>query len=307
MKKNNKNKLAFSLIELSVVILVIGILVIGVSKGSVLVKAAQIKTAQSLTRGSPILSIEGLTLWLESSGTDESSIVNSSNSTQLNDGDRIISWHEFNPSASDKKILTSPAVINYPTYSEQGMNGLPSIHFQGSPTGDQEILQIGNIEATKLFKLDEATIFIVMNMDASSHFATIFNWGGDSNRVLAHLVGPNRVIWDFGDVTNGRADYTAPNNNFFIDQPHIFSFTRKINGVLNVNLDGTTIPGGLTNATATPSGSNAFILGAPKNIGNNYNLIGDISEVIIYNEGLSDNDRTIVEKYLSNKWSIKLD
>ena len=64
MSRSNK---AFSLIELSIVILIVGILVAGVTSSSRLIKKMKLITAQNLTNSSPIHSIKGLALWLESS------------------------------------------------------------------------------------------------------------------------------------------------------------------------------------------------------------------------------------------------
>ncbi len=50
MIKNEK--LAFSLIELSIVVLLIGILIAGVTQGSRLIRQSKIKTAQNLTKNS---------------------------------------------------------------------------------------------------------------------------------------------------------------------------------------------------------------------------------------------------------------
>ena len=61
----NHSKLAFSLIELSVVILIIGILVLGVTQGSRMMYEAKLKSAISLTQSSPVISMENLVLWLE--------------------------------------------------------------------------------------------------------------------------------------------------------------------------------------------------------------------------------------------------
>ena len=62
----SNSRLAFSLIELSVVILIIGILVLGVTQGNRMMSEAKLKSARSLTTSSPVASIEGLAVWLDS-------------------------------------------------------------------------------------------------------------------------------------------------------------------------------------------------------------------------------------------------
>ncbi|MFM7682251.1 MAG: prepilin-type N-terminal cleavage/methylation domain-containing protein, partial [Bacteroidota bacterium] len=58
-------KLAFSLIELSIVILIIGILVAGVTQSSRLVAQMRLASAQSVTRSADISSIRDMVFWAE--------------------------------------------------------------------------------------------------------------------------------------------------------------------------------------------------------------------------------------------------
>jgi prepilin-type N-terminal cleavage/methylation domain-containing protein len=65
--KGNKKekKKAFSLIELSVVMILIGLLAVGVIGGQALIQQAQVAKARSLTSSSPVMIVEDLSLWLE--------------------------------------------------------------------------------------------------------------------------------------------------------------------------------------------------------------------------------------------------
>ena len=84
---NSKNKklLAFSLIELSIVVLIIGILIAGVTQGSRLIRQSKIKTAQNQTTNSPVNSITGLNLWLET--TLDDSVISATNGNTPENGD----------------------------------------------------------------------------------------------------------------------------------------------------------------------------------------------------------------------------
>ncbi|MBL6664214.1 MAG: prepilin-type N-terminal cleavage/methylation domain-containing protein, partial [Rickettsiales bacterium] len=53
----SRNKTAFSLLELSIVIVIIGVLIVGVIGGKHIIKKSRISTAQSLTSSSPISGI----------------------------------------------------------------------------------------------------------------------------------------------------------------------------------------------------------------------------------------------------------
>ena len=71
-------KKAFFLIELSIVILIIGILVTGVTQSSRLVSRIKLISLQSLTRSTDVVTVNGLSLWLET--VLDNSITNSSGS-----------------------------------------------------------------------------------------------------------------------------------------------------------------------------------------------------------------------------------
>ena len=126
MKKNS----AFSLIELSIVILIIGILVAGVTQSSRLVAQMKLASAQSITRSADISSIRDLVFWAETSL--ENSITNSAGSLQIEDGNSISSWNDINPQISAKINVTQATTANQPTYKALGINGLPSLSFNGS-------------------------------------------------------------------------------------------------------------------------------------------------------------------------------
>ncbi len=99
-----KKKLAFSLIELSVVILIIGILIAGVTQGSRLIKQFKLSSASSLTRSSSISSIPNLTLWLET--TLDGSVTSVTNGTSPSNNDAISNWNDLNPQTADGKKLS---------------------------------------------------------------------------------------------------------------------------------------------------------------------------------------------------------
>ena len=123
-------KLAFSLIELSIVILIIGILVAGVTQSSRLVAQMRLASAQSVTRSADISSIRDMVFWAETSL--ENSITNSAGSLQIEDGNSVSSWNDINPQISAKINVTQATTANQPTYKALGINGLPSLSFNGS-------------------------------------------------------------------------------------------------------------------------------------------------------------------------------
>ena len=69
-EKYKSQKLAFSLIEISMVILVIGILIAGISQGIDLYQDTKFSIAQTLTKNSRVNRIADLEMWLETTLDD---------------------------------------------------------------------------------------------------------------------------------------------------------------------------------------------------------------------------------------------
>ena len=90
-----KNKTAFSLIELSIVILIVGILVAGVVQTSRLVTRMRILNAQTVTRSSEIHLIKGLSVWIETvSEKSFDSILNNINYFAKISRNKIMIWQK---------------------------------------------------------------------------------------------------------------------------------------------------------------------------------------------------------------------
>jgi hypothetical protein len=118
------------LIELSIVILVIGI-----SKGSKVISESKLKSAKSITNGSPIHIIDDLALWLEPTNPDNIATGAFDDpldfNSDLSEGSPISSWRYLTPSNTSLINLTPDSDDERPTYTEKGINGLPAIAFDG--------------------------------------------------------------------------------------------------------------------------------------------------------------------------------
>ena len=116
---SSKNRLGFSLIELSIVILVIGILVIGITQGSRIIREAKLKSARNLTNGSPVASMSGLVLWLESTlvkSFDENEEID----TPLGNTGTLTNWYDLSPHTTSPNNATQATSINKPRYIASG-------------------------------------------------------------------------------------------------------------------------------------------------------------------------------------------
>jgi len=128
LKFSLKNKSAFSLIELSIVILVIGVLVAGVVTGSKMVTKAKIAMAANQTKSSVVPGLKDLIFWIETSSTGSVIGSNATDSVPF-DGDTVSKWNDINLQSMSKINPVPLAGGESPKYKENVINGLPSILF----------------------------------------------------------------------------------------------------------------------------------------------------------------------------------
>lgn len=282
MRKN----LAFTLVELSVVLAVIAILVTGVIQGAAMVKSSRLSTARSLTAKSIVPEIDGLIAWYETTS------ARSFESTKYFNGATTGAWYDSNPaSIPSQRNTLSRAASSAVTYRLDGIGQLPSVSFSGSSS---------NLSLSSFFQggTNLATIFIVFKPNAAisgtrtllDGFATTFSTSITSTAVTLNAGSAAST----GTTTNGasfsnRYSYIAA--IYFNDS----SSAVYLNNII------TRTGGANINPTSTNS-LNGLYVGSTRANAANFN--GFISEVIIYNRPLSISERRGVFKYLSNKYQI---
>ena len=121
-----KKYLAFSLIELSMVLIIIGLIISGIISSQKLIQLSRLTSARTLTNSSPVNNIEDLAMWLEA--TSKSSFDGS----KRVDGASIDIWYDINPQSTYKHDSTQTTADNQPVYSENGINKLPAVTFDGT-------------------------------------------------------------------------------------------------------------------------------------------------------------------------------
>lgn len=304
MKKNNR---AFSLIELSIVIIIIGILIAGVTQGSRLIDASKVQTAQTTTESSPVASIRGLVLWLES--TKEESFPES----QLEDGANIDEWFDNNPQVTNGHDFAITTASDNVEYKTKGINGLPSVKFSGSQTAANS--PTGTSITTPYLAY---TVFVVYQQD-----------GFDTNNALLYNGTSATAATGFGieDNTSGfivlhegedSAAFTPVDGDLLArsDTARIAAVTVSANSV-----DGSAatqgvkifINGEADFASAESMTSNIVTPGAGTNLtvgiedgATDVTMTGQISEVIIIDHVLRKSDRQAIEGYLGQKYGISV-
>ena len=279
-----KPKLAFSLIELSIVILVIGILVTGITQGSRIISSSRLTTANSLSKSSPVASMDKLLMWYDATSKD--SYVNFDS---IKSGDTITALKDSNPQSTNKNDLTGTA-----SYLENAINGLPAIDFNGS-TQSFDSLTANSASGS-------AAIIAVLNADDVTTLSGIVTSYGAWAVGSIHF---NAYNGRFESAVNpgGGSKFITPTVQ--TAKPYIITIicdpSGKISGYVN-------------SVAATPyTDAGNVAINLKISIGkwfdgasNTRFFNGKIGEVMIFNRAVKDNERTAVEDYLSRKWSIAL-
>ncbi len=294
---------AFSLIELSVVILIIGILVLGITQGSRIIKASKLSSARALTKNSPVSSIPNLVYWFEP--TSENSFKNQSGSSAIQNNDTVSSWVDINPFSQKEFSVTQSTVGNQPRYIESGINGLPTVRFD--VTNDNMMLNATG--AMGGYNLD-ITFFVVYKFyeaHPSVNSCVVCIGGPNAEHLLVVNRADYRTISTFfsgsvQDQQESAVNYTSKGKTYLATK--YLDTTRSVS---NLVINGATIP----NAVSAITVKGQFTQGAPGGItiGNHSGaprtLGGDISEIIIYDRSLKNNEIASVENYLKQKYNLR--
>ena len=295
MKKNPQHiKLAFSLIEISMVILIIGILIAGVSTGIDLFQDARLSTARTLTKNSRVNRIPDLELWLETT-LDESFIT----SEKIHNSN-ISTWLDINIQSNFKKSVSQSTSAQKPKYISRAFdNSLPAVQFDGSNDNfpfNSTYMNGGNF-----------TIFVVeQRRSATTH---IYFIGGGSNNGVFHMGYSTTSLarsGQYGSADVNFFDYTI--NSFKATEiiPRIHTFILSATNGKKYWLNGGSTPDKSSSNLTTLSNFSGYI-GVTEYGGSNPHFYsGDIGEIIIFSRELTDKERIDVEKYLSKKFNISL-
>ena len=317
-------KKAFSLIELSIVLLIIGIIITGITQSSRLISAFRLSNARTVTNSSPVSSIEGLALWLE---TTREESFNSS----IQEGSEISSWKNINPQSVELITAVQNIDSRKPLYKENGINGLPAIYCDGDADSDANT-NTDNLEiaaGNSYRPTSEAPFYndFTMFLVASPEEDHQIDVEGD---VTSGTVGQKYVLFPpqgtirYGNGnagvgislgTNGVSVYE--HSSAYMSPVVVYGGAISSKGaVITVNyknklasltVDGSINQAGVAgsvyvtrafppttfcykeNATSGPEGSD---------------FKGHIGEFIVFSRSLKLEERQVVEQYLIKKWGI---
>lgn len=277
-------KKAFSLIELSIVLLIIGILIAGVTQSSRLIEQFKLTSARAKTKSSPVNSIKGLSMWLETTSVE--SFLDSETENQAS----VSTWNDIGLQI-DKVNATQATLAKRPNYTSNCINGLPCLRFNGTSS-------FLNYSASFLVN-SSFTIFVVeqRRSDASNYFI------GGSNEVMNGLLllgYRDNTTLTFAQYIN---DYDVTVGGYSNPTPKIHAYILSQGVGRKYFVNGTSL---INNANSDPLVSyNSAQIGAYGNFPPIY-FNGDIAEIIMFNRDLKSEERSSIETYLSQKWNIKI-
>ncbi len=292
-------KKAFSLIELSIVVLIIGILVAGITQSSRLVSMMKIQSARSLTTNSPVASIKGLTIWLETSldknfatGSSGSYIENPSPDNNAS----IAQWNDVNPISSYKFNAVQPNIAEQPIFIDKAINNLPALRFSGNKS----------MAITTPFFDEAFSIFMIVTRGSDVGWqcmiSDIINSG--TGELCAGKDATN--TWTiYQPFTVGLAtSLSTPLNTPVIFEVHSQGINSSNSASVNLYLNSTS--SATRNMTGIVRGNSGGIGRSIINGSGGDLWVGDISEIIVFKRMISNDERLDVEKYLAKKYAIKI-
>lgn len=286
---------AFSLIELSIVMLVLGILVAGVMKGRNLIEKSALVSARTLTESSPVVSIDDLLVWYEST-----SITSFDSNVDMGDAsaNSISIWYDLNLKKMDKFHITQSDDDKKPTLARRAINGLPAVFFDGindylmntnlllSPSlADYSMFVVGKVldisDRNPIF----GQYFFGNVNDYSNHFLRINAGGTISSNQYPPSGGGTLTTYTIGKEKDFLIAYTRENHI-----PRIY-----------VDGDFKKEGGGEIYSAGNP---NSTIFGYRSSKVSPRYFYGYMSEIIVFKRSLKKSEREAVEKYLGQKWDI---
>lgn len=214
-------------------------------------------------------------LWLDAA--DATTIV-------LN-GSTVSQWKD----KSGNSIHANQAnATNQPTYSEAGLNGKPTISFDGS---NDFLVRIGVV--ANIF-LDNSIFLAIQYRDATTLLQSVIATDVSESEPRMYLQANGVELKAYGGLY-------VPAGGIIANMTEITQFQRTTTNVINVFRDGT-LTG--TGASGTGSKNDGLIIGRLGNaIFGNYASV-NVSELVFLNGTLPTADRQKLEGYLAHKWGL---
>jgi len=282
---NQKNKKAFSLIEISVVLLIIAIIVAAIVEATSFIAESKLTKAQILTKNSAVKDIEGLQFWFETSLSESFKV------DENGDGSTISIWRNIADKTPLKHATQNSSTSRPQLVFEAFDNAIPALRFDG-------VDDYLDFDANKLVNSSYSIFVVEKRSSSKSNNYFIAGSSGSQN---------NNLMLGYGSNTSITQDHYTNGINFAIDgftsqiaRIHGFVFSSTDGKEYYLN-DSATPDQSHSNSTAVNSFSGASI---GKYLTSSY-YQGDIAEIIIFDRAITSQERGEIQEYLMKKYNIK--
>jgi len=227
---------------------------------------------------------------------------------------------EWRDKSGNGKTLSQATTANQPTLTQNALNGLPVITFDGT----NDVLSVATAsDWTFLHNSTGSTLIAVVKAGTTSNpnaiYSLIGNNGGSSANTGYAVWFDDRSVVPANDrlacfITNGTAGAASVlnynDNVFSFNAPHVVSFVSDPSNATASSRQFAYIDSGfavnsntLTNAVSTSSPTYDLQLGS--NGASSLFYSGYMAEICIFNRILSNADRLRIEGYMAWKWGLR--
>lgn len=283
-----KNRAAFNLVELSIVITVFSLLLIAIGSGTKLIRQAKVKSAERITDTSPVWEIvndeleRSVVAWFDALDRDSMDLLSGTTTNE------ITNWRS-KVNVGKYFTATQSTTDEYPKYSRDGMDNFPAVLFDG--TDDSFTVP------TPLRTGDTTVSFAVAFYSTSTDAGVIFNQGASTTAAAtSYSLAPdletsflvNDAGADAANLSTNRIhavvltvdgdDVSAYVNNEAVDTGTLGTSVVLANDVATIGSD----------SAASPVYFNGYL-----------------GELIIFDKVLTSSEVTLMTEYLTTKYRIK--
>lgn len=226
--------------------------------------------------------ISGLSLWLRADCVTGNAADPADNST-------VTTWSDFSGNGNNATAWGTPT---FQSDAANLINSQPVVNFNGSSTFtsiDIRAITRPNITIFSVYKLRGTNQVGIWGIDD----------GGWDRFFMAKWNGNDGIISHSGTTT-------VPNSG-------VNNTTKLITTVYRYNVssgssvyDNGSFINSFTDNAAESAAQTSLRIGSIGAIGSGYALVGDVAEIIVFSQALSDSDRKTVHGYLNTKYNLNI-
>lgn len=288
--------------------------------------AAGLALASALPCGVAAPITTNLSLWLDASDASTMHTGTSSGSASVTtNGDLIRLWENKAPTGSQYDVLNSGATTSLPRYVTSGLNGRSTVGFDGADFVGNSNLPWG--AGFEVFAVVQATVWGVPTSNPGASYILSSNSASSATAGLALGIGWTSQLWfqtpGFVGFTNGWGTATPQNPSLNAlyrsgaqgsSGPQIPAGQWVVTDwAMGPSISQIALDGEAMTARVATTGTNAADLGVWLGARNTGALEsssksqwwnGQMAEILIYDQPLTQAQRDQVNLYLGDKWGI---